>query len=101
MNKRTALILLALVVAGALAGVSFWKARREARLRESVAAVPSAPLPIVPIQDGKTIDFSSGKPEVRDTAEDKAAIGAAVKEIDEAVQNVTFAPTAPASQPAK
>jgi hypothetical protein len=45
---------------------------------------------LVPIQDGKTIDFSSGKPVVRDSAADKAAMDAAVKEIDAASKDVTF-----------
>ena len=100
MKKRSMLILLVLVAIGAAGGLSLWKARRDARQREA-AALPMAPAPVVAIQDGKTIDFSSGRAVVRDTAEDRAAIGAAIKEIDEAVKNVTFAPTAPAEQPAK
>jgi hypothetical protein len=30
--------------------------------------------PVVPIQDGKTIDFSGGSPVIRDSAADKAAL---------------------------
>jgi hypothetical protein len=48
-----------------------------------------APEP-VPIQDGKTIDFSSGRPVTKDGAADKAALDAAVKEIDAASKDVTF-----------
>lgn len=51
----------------------------------------------------KTVDFSSGRAVVKDSAEDKAAIDAAMKDIAEATQSVTFdpppkkpAPTAPA-----
>jgi len=44
----------------------------------------------VPIADGKTLDFSSGKPVIRDGAADKAALDAAVREIDEASKDVTF-----------
>jgi len=44
----------------------------------------------VAIQDGKTIDFSSGRPVTRDGAADKAALDAAVKEIDAASKDVTF-----------
>lgn len=55
-------------------------------------AQPPAP---VAIQDGKTIDFSSGKPVVKDSAKEKAIIDAAVKEMEEASKTVTFAPTAP------
>lgn len=49
----------------------------------------------VPIQDGKTIDFSSGRAEVRDEAADRAAIEKAKREIDEATTDITFAPTKP------
>jgi hypothetical protein len=44
----------------------------------------------VAIQDGKTIDFSSGQPGVRSTPEDQAAMAAALKEMDEAAKDVTF-----------
>jgi hypothetical protein len=106
MNKRTSLILLALVATGSAAGIFWWKARREAALqdaalRETAAAARVAGMPYVTIQDGRTIDFSSGRPEVRDTSEDRAAIKAAVMEIDAAVKNVTFAPIGPADQSAK
>jgi len=49
----------------------------------------------VPIQDGKTIDFSSGRAEVRDEAADRAAIEKAKREMDEATADITFAPTKP------
>jgi hypothetical protein len=45
---------------------------------------------IVPIQDGKTIDFSSGAPVIKDSAADKAALDASVKEMDAASKDVTF-----------
>ena len=48
--------------------------------------------------EGKTIDFSSGQPVVKNTPEDQAAIDAAMKEIAEASKDVTFDP--PAAQPA-
>jgi hypothetical protein len=50
--------------------------------------------PPVTIQDGKTIDFSSGKPVVKDNPEEKAIIDRASREMEEAAKNVTFAPTA-------
>lgn len=50
---------------------------------------------VVPIQDGKTIDFSDGTAVVRDGAADKAAIDAAVKQMDAASKDVTF-PAEPA-----
>lgn len=47
---------------------------------------------VVPIQNQKTIDFSSGKPVVQDDAANKAAIDAALKEMEEATKGVTFGP---------
>ena len=49
----------------------------------------------VPVQDGKTIDFSGGRPVIRDSAADKASMDAAVKEMDAASKSVTFPPDAP------
>lgn len=60
--------------------------------------------PEVPIQNGKTIDFSSGKPVVKDEAKDKAAIDQAVAAMDAATKNVTFTPKAaptPSTAPSK
>ncbi len=53
--------------------------------------------PVVPLQDGKTVDFSGGRPVIRDGAADKAAMDAAVREMDEAGKAVTF----PADPPPK
>jgi hypothetical protein len=58
----------------------------------------------VAIQDGKTIDYSSGKPVVKDTEKEKAAIEKAVKEMDEAAKGVTFRspqPPAKKTEPSK
>jgi hypothetical protein len=54
------------------------------------ASQPRAGTRVVPIQDGKTIDFSSGRPAVRDTPDDRQAIDAAVKRMDAAAGTVTF-----------
>jgi hypothetical protein len=51
--------------------------------------------PTVPIKDGTTIDFSSGKPVVNNSAAEKAIIDAAVKAMNDAVKNIKFAPIAP------
>lgn len=56
---------------------------------------PAAIKPVVPIRDGATIDFSSGKPVVKQTAEEKAIIDAAVKEMDDAARNIQLAPIVP------
>jgi hypothetical protein len=55
--------------------------------------------PVVPIQDGQTIDFSGGRPVIKDSAADKASMDAALKQIDEATTSVTF-PAEPAPTPA-
>ena len=56
---------------------------------------PRKPHPEIAIQDGKTIDFSSGKPVVKDTAKEKALIEKAAKEMAEAAKGVTFTSAAP------
>jgi hypothetical protein len=45
---------------------------------------------IVPIQNGATIDFSIGSPEVRSGPDDTDALNKGLKEIDEAIKDVTF-----------
>jgi hypothetical protein len=49
-----------------------------------------APAQPVPIQDGKTIDFSGGSPVVKDDAANRAKMDAALREIDAAAKTVTF-----------
>lgn len=69
----------------------------------TTAAAPSgpsstaAPKTTVAIQDGKTLDFSSGKPVLKDSADEKAIIAQSVKEMDEAAAGVTFAPATKAA----
>ena len=55
----------------------------------------AAPRPVVPIQNQKTIDFSSGQPVVKDSAQDQAILNSAVKEMTEATKDIRFAPTPP------
>ena len=54
----------------------------------------------VPIQDGKTIDFSGGSPVVKDDPANRAKMDAALKEIDAASRTVTF-PAEPTPTPGK
>ena len=54
----------------------------------------------VAIQDEKTIDFSSGKPVVKDSAEEKAIIANSVKEMKEAAAGITFGPAPKPAEPA-
>ncbi len=90
MKNRLLLVFVAVVVlsAGALLLVR-WKTG------------PGKPHPEVAIQDGKTIDFSSGKPVVKDSAKEKASIDKAVKEMDEAAKGVTFGSPTPKKTEAK
>lgn len=80
MKRR--LLVLALCL---LAGVTAWLVWRSRR-------VP-APLP-PPVDltqhDSQTIDFSSGRPVVKDSAADKAAMDAALKDIAAATKDVKF-----------
>ncbi len=63
------------------------------RLQNRPPAPPAAPTTFeVTIEDGATIDFSKGGPEVRATPEDKAALEAAAKEMTEAAKDTTFSP---------
>ncbi len=53
---------------------------------------PSATSPEVPIQNGTTIDFSIGAPVIRAQADDQAAMDKALREMNDAVKDVTFEP---------
>ncbi len=48
------------------------------------------PPKVVPIQDGKSIDFSEGRPVVRDDPASKARMDQALKQIDEVNATVVF-----------
>jgi hypothetical protein len=62
-----------------------------------------APAPASPVDlakhDGQTIDFSSGQPVVKQSAADKAALDAGLKDIADATKDVTFDPPKPANPP--
>lgn len=86
--KRRILLLVGGLILGATAAY-FLPSRPPAETAE----------PPVAIQDGKTIDFSSGRAEVRDTPEDRAALESAVKEMEAAAKEVTFSPTSASPPP--
>jgi hypothetical protein len=92
---KEVMLLLALLVA-AMAFVLWYVIDRRARNRAAPppAIRTAAPEPVPPVDltktEGKTVDFSSGRPVVKDSAEDKAAIDAALKDIAEATRGVTF-----------
>ena len=85
MKRKFALTLIAVAIGVALGS---WLYRRAA----PGTAGASAPKPTVAIQDRKTIDFSSGKPVVKDSKQEQAIIDSAVKEMDEAAKSVHFDP---------
>jgi hypothetical protein len=64
----------------------------------AIAATPATPTSIS-IEDGKTIDYSSGSAVIRDSATEKAIIAAAVKEMDAAAAGITFGPVTPTPTP--
>ena len=88
--KRKSVLTLIAVAAGVALG--YWLNRPAPAPATPVAPPATAP---VAIQDRKTIDFSSGRPVVKDSAQERAIIDAAVKEMDEAAKNVRFDPPAP------
>lgn len=61
---------------------------------QNPVVTPPPPLPpgVTAIRDQKTIDFSSGKAQVKNDAADKAALEAGLREIEEATKGVTFGP---------
>lgn len=113
-RSKEIVVLLALLV-GAGAFVLWYVADRRSRLRAMPPAEPKVVGPVVPgtapvtpaaatpaavpaqpvdlaKTDGSTVDFSSGKPVVKQSAEDQAAIAAAKKDMDAALSEVSFEP---------
>jgi len=94
------IIWLALGILIGMTGAYFY--RRTVTTPPNTAAAtqtsPAAP-PEVAIEDGKTIDFSSGRAEVRETPEDRAALEKARREMEEAAREVKFTPAKPAPKP--
>lgn len=54
----------------------------------------------VPIQDGRTIDFSNGSPVLKEDPANRAKMDAALRQMEEAAKTVTF-PAEPTPTPAK
>ena len=94
-----------LLVILALAAFGVWSLVERGRVAPRTPAPlaspadPAARAPEVAIQDRKTIDFSTGKPVIKDSAAEQAAIDRAVKQMDAAAAGVTFGPTAAPSTP--
>lgn len=76
-----------------------------ASLARPIGVKPTVSTPTGPVEipDGKTLDFSSGRPVVKDSPEDRAALAKALKEMEEAVRTVKFEamPRPPKDPPVK
>lgn len=94
--------MLLLLLAGTMAFVLWYVRNRRAEMRARPVQVkalgPVAPQPYVDLQrhDAQTIDFSTGRPVVKDSPEDKAALEQGLRDIEEATRNVTFEAEKPA-----
>jgi hypothetical protein len=114
-RSKEIMVLLALLL-GMMGFVVWYVIDRRAKMRAAPAAAgqpagqvpaarsagsgPSAAPVDLTQHDNQTIDFSSGRPVVKDSAADRAAIEQAKKDMAEAVKGVTFGPPAkPAAPP--
>lgn len=105
-RSREIIVLLALLL-GVMAFVLWFVAQRRAERRAAPTPAPRVlgpvlqPPPSVDLRqlDGRTVDFSSGRPVVRDTAEDRAALAAGRRELEAAQQEVTFEAPRPTPPP--
>jgi len=108
--RRSKELVVLLVTFAALAVFVLWyvgQRRAENRARAPAGARDLGPVkaPVPPEVDlakheGQTIDFSSGKPVVRDSPADQAALKQGLREIEEATKDVTFpAPKSPPKKP--
>jgi hypothetical protein len=97
-RRSKEIIVLAVLLAGMAGYVLWYVIDRRAKMRAAppVAVQPAAPVDLTK-HDGQTIDFSSGRPVVKDSAADRAAIEKAKQEMAEAAKDVTFGP--PAKKP--
>jgi hypothetical protein len=107
LNTRLPLIALVLLAFVAVTGGSFYLMRRGAVSRPQADVPGKSPAfaarkPEIAIEDGKTIDFSTGMAVVKDSDEEKAALARAAKDLEEASHGVTFeSPRAPSSAAGK
>lgn len=100
-RSKELIVLLALLIA-AIVFVLGFVVRRRAEIRaDPLTRAPRERGPLAPTKQarpyvdlkatgGKTVDFSSGRPVMKDSPEDRAALEAGLKEIEEATQNLTF-----------
>ncbi|MFI5337840.1 MAG: hypothetical protein ACHQ5A_13715 [Opitutales bacterium] len=96
-RSKELMILLAILVA-AMVAVLWYVNDRRARMRAAPPVAHNEPVDLTK-HDGQTIDFSSGRPVVKDNPADKAALDAGLKDIDAATANVTFEPPKKTPEP--
>ncbi len=96
------MVLLALLL-GMMGFVAWYVIARRAKMRATPPVAVQPPPPAAPVDltqhDNQTIDLSSGRPVVKDSAEDRAALEQAKKDMAEAVKGVTFGPPAGKAEP--
>lgn len=110
MPRSKEIIILLVLLVGAMGFVLWYVIDRRAKNRaapppaeRTLAPAPPAAMIDLEKHDRQTLDFSSGQPVVKDTPEDRAALEAALRDIDAARQGVTFeaaSATPPPSVPA-
>jgi hypothetical protein len=103
-HRSKEIIVLLVLLVGAMGFVLWYVIDRRARNRAAPAPVTRTlapePLPMVAIVPEQTIDFSSGRPVVKNDAENQAAIAAAAKDLAEATRGVRFKASPPPPVPA-
>lgn len=104
MRRSREIIVLLALLAGAVGFVLWYVADRKAQQRAAPTPAPRVVGPTVPAEpvdltqvDGQTVDFSTGRPVIRNDPADQAALEAAKPELEAALSEVNFAP--PASTP--
>lgn len=96
MKGQKEIIVLLVLLAVAAGGVLLYVINRRATMLAQPVATktigPLAPAPMVDLtkHDGQTIDFSTGRPKVAETPEDRAALEQGLKDIEEARRGVIF-----------
>jgi hypothetical protein len=115
MRRSKELIVLVVLLLGTVAFVMWYVVDRRARQRNAPPAEKPTVGPVAPSRadpppgtsrttapapagqeidldraKGKTLDLSHGRPVIKDSPEDRAAMDAALKEMEEAAKEVTF-----------
>lgn len=99
MPRSKEILFLLVLLVGAMAFVLWYVVDRRAKNRAAPPPAartlapepPAAPVDLTQ-HERQTIDFSSGRPVVKDTPEDRAALEAALKDMAEATKDVKFTP---------